>query len=193
MIIRNLLNKDIELHSFEIYRNDEIIKKKYFEWLEDLNVTSLISSEELIMPKRFDFVESSFDRFTQKNCIGFYIKYNPDDKLVGTLKLDSISFYKRSAWDGVMIGEKEYQGMGIAYAAYQIILCYGFSILGLRKINGGCNENNQAMIKIFKKIGYQKEGTLRQVDYINGRYSDHLLFGILRGEFFKCNKIELGY
>lgn len=192
MLLKNLNEPDVELHSFETYRNDETLAARYFEWLEDLSVTNLISSEELILPKTFSFIADSFKRFTSKNSIGFFIKHNVTDKMVGTAKLDQISFFKRTAWDGIMIGEKDYFGKGIGYKTYKLLLAYGFSILGLNKIAGGCNEHNVAMIRIFKKIGYREEGRLRQADYINGEYSDHLVFGILRQEFFKINRVNLG-
>lgn len=192
MILRNLLEPDAELHSFELYRDDEKLKARYFEWLEDLDVTNLISSQELILPKTFSFIDSSFKRFTSEHSIGFFIKHKPTEKIVGTTKLDQISFFKRTAWDGIMIGEKDYRGKGIGYKTYKILLAYGFSILGLNKINGGCNEHNTAMIKIFQNIGYQQEGKLRQSDFVNGEYSDHLIFGILRHEFFDKNSVNLG-
>lgn len=192
MILRNLLEPDVELHSFELYRNDEKLAARYFDWLEDLTVTNLISSQELILPKTFSFIDSSFKRFTTSNSIGFFIKHNPTDKVVGSAKLDQVSFFKRTAWDGIMIGEKDHYGKGIGHKTYKILLAYGFSILGLNKITGGCNEHNKAMIKIFQNIGYHKEGKLRQTDYINGEYSDHLLFGILRQEFLEKNNVDFG-
>lgn len=192
MILKNLLDPDVELHSFELYRKDEKLAARYFDWLEDLNITNLISSQELLLPKSLSFIESSFERFTRRESIGFFIKYNPDEKMVGTTKIDQISFFKRTAWDGIMIGEKEYHGKGIGKKAYTILLAYGFSILGLNKVNGGCNENNKSMISIFQNIGYQQEGRLRKADFINGVYSDHLIFGILKREFFEKNNVNLG-
>lgn len=192
MILRNLNEPDVELHSFDLYRDDEILASRYLEWLDDLSITKLIASDELILPKTFNFIDDSFKRFTGKTSIGFFVKYNPADKVVGTAKLDQISFLKRTAWDGIMIGEKDCYGKGVGYKAYKLLLKYGFSILGLNKITGGCNELNAPMIRIFEKIGYIQEGCLRKADYINGEYSDHLLFGILRQEFLKKNDVNFG-
>jgi [ribosomal protein S5]-alanine N-acetyltransferase len=192
VLLKNLNEPDVELHSFNLYRDDEILAARYFGWLEDLNITNLISSEELIIPKSYRFVKNSFKRFTGKNSIGFFIKHNPTNRVIGTVKLDQISFFKRIAWDGIMIGEKDYFGMGIGFKTYKILLAYGFSILGLRKISGGCNEHNFAMIRIFYKIGYCEEGRLRKADYINGQYSDHLLYGIFDYEFAEKNDVNLG-
>jgi RimJ/RimL family protein N-acetyltransferase len=92
----------------------------------------------------------------------------------------------------IIFGNTNYQNKGIAYQTYRILLAYGFHILGLERIYGGCNEQNIAMIKVYAKLGY-KEGVLRRNDYINGGYSDHLLFGILKEEFLEKNNVELKY
>ena len=190
MILKNHFDNDVELHSFEIYSHDDKLKEQYFRWLDDLEVTILISSNDLILPKNYTYIENSFERFTTKNCIGFFIKHNPSDKIVGTAKLDQISYYNRSGWDGIMIGEKDMQGKGIGTKVYKILLSYGFSVIGLHKIMGGCNENNTPMIKIFERLGYKREGIFRKTDYINGEYSDHIIFGIFKDEF-NSNKIKI--
>lgn len=141
--------------------------------------------------KKREFIEESFDRFTHKTTVGFFIRYIPEDTIIGTTKLDQISFYKRNAMDGIMIGEPGYFGKGIAKQTYRIVLAYAFNILGLERIYGGCNEHNIAMIKIYARLGYTKEGILRKNDYINGKYSDHLLYGILKEEFIEKHRIEL--
>ena len=191
MILAEKDDNVIELISYEHFKGDALISEQYFRWLENLRVTNLISSPDLILPKKKAFIEESFERFTHKNTIGFFIRYVPEDTIIGTTKLDQISFYKRNAMDGIMIGEPEYFGKGIARKTYRIVLAYAFNILGMERIYGGCNEHNMAMIKTYEKLGYTKEGTLRGNDYINGEYSDHFLYGILKQEFIEHNVIEL--
>ena len=193
MILAEKGKNIVELISYEHYRCDELIREKYFTWLENLQVTNLISSPDLLLPKKKDFIDQSFDRFIQKTAVGFFIRYKPDDVIVGTIKLDQISFFKRNAMDGIMIGEPIYYGKGIACQAYRIVLEYAFNILGLERIYGGCNERNIGMIKVYERLGYAKEGILRKNDYINGEYTDHFLYGILKEEFSRKHQIELVY
>ncbi len=184
MILRNKkFSTRIELASYTEYAHNEGVKQKYLKWLDDLEVVKLINVPELLIPKKIDFIEASFDRFTQSNSIGFFIRTIENGDIIGNVKLSEINLHKRSANDGIMIGEKDWWGKGIFYEAFLLLLDYGFNVLGLHRITGGCNVNNKGIPKILEKIGYKKEGELRDSDYINGEFSNHLIYGIKREEF----------
>jgi RimJ/RimL family protein N-acetyltransferase len=177
MILRNNLFSDrIELVSYSELR-------QYLKWLEDLDVVKYLNVEDLLIPKGLEFIEQSFERFTQKDSIGFFIRVIKTGEVIGNVKLSNINHYKRSANDGIMIGEKDWWGKGIFYEAFLLLLDYGFNTLGLNRITGGCNVNNLGIPKTLERIGYKKEGELRHADYINGEYSNHLIYGIKREEF----------
>jgi len=160
--------------------------------LNDPKVVKRISSAALSRPRKgLDFVEESFLRFTRPEAQGFFIWHVPSETFIGTAKLDNISRFSRTAWDGIMIGDRSYQGRGFAKNIYRVILAYGFTYLDLFRISGGCNEHNFAMIKTFRRIGYRLEGRLRCADLILGKRSDHLYFGILKKEFEKKQKVQL--
>tara|TARA_B100001142_G_scaffold35458_1_gene31255 strand:+ start:3373 stop:3966 length:594 start_codon:yes stop_codon:yes gene_type:complete len=192
MILSDKNRTDIKLISYSLKVNDQDLRDKYLSWMNDESVTSSLASPALNgKDKGPEFIEESFSRFTQPDCIGFFIKHLDDDKYIGTAKLDSISLHTATAWDGIMIGDKSYQGKGLAPMVYRLLLAYAFSSLQLRRISSGCNSNNIAMIKTFKRIGYKEEGRLRDADFINNEYSDHLYFGILKNEFIARNKVNL--
>jgi RimJ/RimL family protein N-acetyltransferase len=183
---------DLQLVPFALKRGDEAVRKAYLGWLNDMDVVRPIASPALMVPnKGAAFVEESFARFTHSTCRGFFIYYAPDRAFIGTAKLDSISVHTRSAWDGIMIGDKHYFGRGLSSKVYRVLLAYAFGELGLHRVNGGCNEKNVPMVRTFKRLGYTPEGRLRQADCIDGEFSDHLYFGILRDEFFTANRLSL--
>ena len=191
-ILYDAKNPEVQLVPFASRREDQALRKSYLGWLNDLDVVKLIASPALLVPnKGMEFVEESFARFTHPSCHGFFVFYAPDNVFIGTTKLDAISADTRSAWDGIMIGDKRYFGRGLSSRVYRVLLAYGFSELGLNRVNGGCNERNIAMIRTFTRLGYMPEGRFRQADYIDGEFCDHLYFGILRDEFFAANTINL--
>lgn len=191
MIITNENEPLVKLVWFGLKREDQYVRDKYLGWLNDPLVTVLLASPNLDKAnKDQNFIEESFIRFTQTNSIGFFIKYIPDDVYIGTAKLDSISTHTKSAWDGIMIGDRNYHGKGLATSVYKLMLNYAFCELQLLRINGGCNSKNIAMIKTFEKLGYKQEGRLRSADFINNEFSDHLYFGILKDEFINKNNLS---
>ena len=183
---------EVQLVPFSLKRDDHALRKAYLGWLNDLDVVRLIASPTLLVPEKgMDFVEQSFIRFTQPECRGFFILYLPHSAYIGTTKLDSISAHSRSAWDGIMIGDKRYFGRGLSSQVYRVLLAYGFGELGLNRVTGGCNERNTPMVRTFERLGYTPEGRLRQADSIDGEFCDHLYFGILRDEFLAANPLNL--
>ncbi|MBM3566813.1 MAG: GNAT family N-acetyltransferase [Alphaproteobacteria bacterium] len=183
---------DIQLVPFAMMRNDDKLRSAYLGWLNDPDVVRPTASPALLGSKGPEFIEQSFARFARPESPGFFVRYGPGKVFIGTAKLDAISAHCRSAWDGIMIGDRRYHGRGLAVAVYRILLAFGFTALGLNRVSGGCNENNVPMVKTFNRLGYALEGRLRQADCIEGVFSDHLYFGILRDEFFAANDVRLG-
>ena len=192
MIIKDINNPEIELVSFDLKYDDDKLHGKYLKWLKDKNITAFLGSGIIKgIENRSKFIEDSFKRFTQDNCIGFFIRYVPDDVFIGSAKIDNISKHTRSASDGIMIGDQKYQGKGIAIMVYKILLSYAFDRLKLHRVGGGCNEYNIPMIKTFERVGYSLEGRFIDADFINGKFSDHLYFGILNKKFKKISNVSL--
>ena len=188
-IIKNILIDEIELVPYKLKKDDFTLKKEYLNWLNDKEVIKYISSQELHQRRKdISFINESFERFMSDTCEGFFIFHRPDKIFIGTAKLDKISNYSRSAEDGILIGNRAYWGKGIARKVYLLLLKYAFNDLNLKKIIGGCNENNIAMIKTFYRLGYQLEGKLRKADFIDDQFSDHFCFGIFKEEFFTHNR-----
>lgn len=191
-VLFDRFNPEVQLVPFACMSGDYALRKLYLGWLNDTDVVRLIASPALLLPnKGVDFVNDSFLRFTQPDCQGFFIFYAPDNVFIGTTKLDSISTYTRSAWDGILIGDKRYYGRGLSSKVYRVLLAFGFEELGLNRVSGGCNEKNTAMVRTFSRLGYAPEGRLRQADCIDGELCDHLYFGIIRDEFYAANDINL--
>jgi RimJ/RimL family protein N-acetyltransferase len=190
-ILRNGHEPEVELVPFQLERSNADLKTRYLGWLNDLDVVRSIASPALMEVKGPEFVESSFERFTRADSQGFFVRCRADGAFIGTAKLDGISSYNHTAWDGIMLGEGGYQGRGFAPKVYRILLAYAFQTVGLRRVNGGCNEHNHPMRKTFARLGYRHEGRIREVDFIDGEYSDHLYFGILEAEFWLHNQVDL--
>jgi RimJ/RimL family protein N-acetyltransferase len=182
---------NIKLVPFSVMQNDKNLRSKYLNWLNDLEVVKLIASPSLLEPKGPSFIEASFDRFTRPDSLGFFVWYEPDKVFIGTTKLDKICINTSSAWDGIMIGDKNYQGRGLSIVIYRTLLAFAFTELGLNRVSSGCNENNIQMIKTFYRAGYKLEGRFRQADLIDDEFSDHLYFGILYKDFTSANCVKI--
>ena len=177
-----LCNDIIELRPYVLEINNDELKLIYLKWLSNYTNIELVNSFELLAMSDINFIDNSFRRFTASNAQGYFIYHKVEKKYIGTAKLDKIDLFRRSAEFGVMIGEVSFRGQKVGSQAMNLILEYGFDILGLHRIWGGTSELNNGMIRLFNKFGFKEEGRFREANYINGVYSDNIYFGLLRNE-----------
>ena len=82
-----------------------------------------------------------------------------------------------------MIGEKDCWGRGYGTDAIRALLRFAFREMNLNRVWLTTGENNPRALACYRKCGFREEGHLRQDRYLEGRYWDTILMGILREEF----------
>jgi RimJ/RimL family protein N-acetyltransferase len=103
-------------------------------------------------------------------------------ELVGHIALFGATVKDRCATLGVMIGAP-YQGRGLGTDAVRTIVGYGFTDLGLHRIQLSVNGDNPAAIAAYRKAGFVEEGRLRETFFRGGQWHDSVKMGILAREF----------
>ena len=102
---------------------------------------------------------------------------------IGTCELHNIRSKDQDAEFGIAIGEKDCQEKGYGTEAATLLIEYGFNQLNLHRIHSGAVEFNKRSRKLHKKLGFRQEGRFRKEMFRNGRYWDHILFGLLKEEW----------
>jgi ribosomal-protein-alanine N-acetyltransferase len=102
-----------------------------------------------------------------------------NDKHIGNISLQSISWVDRSAEIAFVLGEKEYWGKGVMLEAGKMILDHGFNMLNLHRIHCGTTSDNQGMQKLAEKLGMEKEGVRKEALFNNGKFHDVIEYGIM--------------
>lgn len=157
---------------------------RYHAWLRDLDVVKTIGRLEYLLPIEFNEIKDYVDNLLHsKNDYFFAIYYKENNEFIGTQRIGHIDWRLRTADIGIMIGNKDYWGKGIAKDAVSIACKYAFKVLGLRKLTGGTAVSNPAMCKCFERLGFKLEGRLRKKLLIEGKYVDHMLYGVFKKEF----------
>lgn len=104
---------------------------------------------------------------------------------VGTIGLLSIDRKNSKAEYYIAMGVTSYKGKGIAKEASLLILQYGFETLLLNRIYLYTEVENVAAQKLFEKVGFVREGLIRQDILSHGKYADRYAYGYLR-EDWRC-------
>jgi RimJ/RimL family protein N-acetyltransferase len=112
---------------------------------------------------------------------------------VGMLSLIHVDRQNRSAESArFLIGEEE-AVHGIPVAAEAMLLLYelAFTRLELNRIYGTIAAENRLMIKWQKYLGMAQEGVLREHYFIDNKFQDAVIMGILRKDYLSSAKKKL--
>jgi RimJ/RimL family protein N-acetyltransferase len=74
-------------------------------------------------------------------------------------------------------------GHGYATEAARALLEWGFHTLDLNRVHGEADTRNAASARVLEKLGFVREGTLREDCVVNGDVSDTWVYGLLRREW----------
>jgi ribosomal-protein-alanine N-acetyltransferase len=102
--------------------------------------------------------------------------------LIGSVTLFNLDFNHRRAEIGYALG-REHWGQGYMNEALQALLAYAFETLDLHRIEADIDPRNIASIKTVERLGFKREGYLRERWQTNGEIQDAFFYGLLRREW----------
>lgn len=81
---------------------------------------------------------------------------------------------------GVMVGDKRSWGKGYATRAIRLLVDHAFNQMNLNKIYAGVAADSIGSIRAFEKVGFKKEGALKDLFFLNNKYIDCFLMGLTK-------------
>ena len=105
-----------------------------------------------------------------------------DGQIVGTLNTHNCDSRNGTFSYGLAIVEN-FRHQGYASEAILLALNYYFKELRYQKCTVGVYSFNIASIQLHKKLHYLREGTIRRMEFSNGKFYNHIQFGITIEEF----------
>jgi RimJ/RimL family protein N-acetyltransferase len=102
---------------------------------------------------------------------------------IGNVGLHRIDWKNRNAELGITIGEKSYWGQGYGTDAVLTMLNLAFREMNLHRVFLRVDADNARGIRCYEKVGFQHEGTLREVGFRESKYFDQYMMSILESEF----------
>ena len=88
----------------------------------------------------------------------------------------------RSASLGYVLSESAW-GLGYATEAAGALLQWAFDSLDLNRVQAETDTRNAASAHVLEKLGFAREGTLREDCVVNGEVSDSWVYGLLEREW----------
>ncbi len=79
-------------------------------------------------------------------------------------------------------------GRGFMREALTAVLDYGFHQMNLRRIEALIDPADLRSQNLLTGLGFQLEGTLREHDFIKGRFQDDMIFALLHDDWGEASK-----
>ena len=122
------------------------------------------------------------DSFARRVLFQWGVARREDDLVIGTCTLFHLDTRNRRAELGYALG-REHWGKGHMREALGALLGFAFTDLNLHRLEADVDPANAASIKSLERLGFQREGHLRERWLVAGGVYDSLFYGLLRREW----------
>jgi len=156
--------------------------KDYVLWFKDKEVVHYLGNK-LLNIKEADVKKYISSTNKDKDQLLFAI-IAEDGKHIGNTALRFAKDDKRAGL-GLAIGDKEYWGKGYAGEILSLLGDFVFKKLKFERFDLVVFSQNKRAFKAYKKIGFKKEGTLRNYtwNWIDKEIQDECVMSILKSEW----------
>lgn len=170
LILRVLTAEDAD-KTLKFYKNNALIFEKYEPIVGD-DFYSLEHHKNLLA---FEYKE-----ILKLHMVRFWIfeKENPND-IIGTISFHNIT---PNIFSSTQVGYKmdpKYWRKGYCYEALIAGMHLVSQEIGIRRFEALVLPDNTPSICLLQKLGFSREGLLKEKVYIKGQWQDHYLYGLI--------------
>ena len=108
-----------------------------------------------------------------------------DGRPIGMINYNRVDTTSRSTDIDIIVGEPGYRDRGYGTDALRTFLSFLFDTVGLHRVWLGTYDNNARARRVYEKLGFVQEGVMRQADWVDGRWVDSVIYGIIDYEFHR--------
>jgi len=127
-------------------------------------------------------VERAKGFFASRTGLRWSICLPADDGMLGQVSL--FNFHEQSGHAEVGYGlVRRHWGRGYMHEALVAVADLAFGPLGLRRLEADIHPSNEASIRALERLGFTREGLLRERWQVGDEISDSLLMGLLAREW----------
>ena len=126
-----------------------------------------------------EFIRSTRRQLADNN--GIQAALTIDGRIAGSVGMHAISWNNATTGMGYWLAEK-HQGRGAITAAVRAFTEHAFA-LGLNRMEIGAAAGNARSCAVPERLGFKREGVLRQLVQVSGRHQDIAVYSVLAGEW----------
>jgi ribosomal-protein-serine acetyltransferase len=178
-MFRYIIDDDIELRLLEERHAEELFaltdqNREYLrEWLPWVDDVTAVEDTKA-------FIRRSLDLFASNN--GFQAGIWFQGRLAGVIGYHELDWTDRKTAIGYWLGAA-FQGRGLMTRACQALVDYAFVELELNRVEIQCATGNRKSCAIPERLGFKKEGIIRQAEWLYDHSVDLVVYGMLKSEW----------
>ena len=156
---------------------------RFAAWFNDYRTSRTLA---LRAPMSIPMEEAWFERMAADQGKGGYLFTAcllADDRPIGNVGLFELDLVNGSAGLGIMIGEPGDRGRGHGTDMLEALMGFGFASLRLERIWLDVYDFNPGARRVYERVGFRHEGTLRHAIFREGRFGDVHRMAMLSGEW----------
>ena len=154
---------------FEIFSDRQVMR-----YWSSTPWTDEADGVEMIKSVRRSFAEGSLFQWGVVLC--------SDNTLIGTCTLAHVDAQNRRAEIGFAL-RRDHWGRGYMSEATQTLIRFAFEELELHRLEADVDPRNDVSIRLLERLGFQREGYLRERWLVGQEINDGVFYGLLRSEW----------
>lgn len=157
--------------------------RSYFDIFSNADVMRYWSSPPLDNLKQAEEkIASILAHYEAGDLYQLAITRKSDGQMIGTCTLHQIHVQNRRAEVGYALG-RPYWGSGYMNEAMHALVDYAFGAMKLHRLEADIDPRNESSAKSLERLGFVREGLLRERWIVDGEVSDSALYGLLASEW----------
>lgn len=158
------------------------------DWMNDEELTATLAQRYPIsLAREADWVERA-TRGQDTSELTFAICLDQADRHIGNCSLVAIDRDNGIATLGIFIGERDCRGQGLGEEAVRALCGFAFDEMRLHKIRLDVHATNPDALKTYERVGFRREGVLREEVWRGGRRLDVIRMGLIAGQMRPTGK-----
>ena len=173
------VDDNTELRLMEEHHAEELYALT-IENLESLRRWLKWAVEELTLEKTRQHLKTVMQGYADGTTVPCFIWHK--DELAGAVDLHNIGKRDNACGMGYWLGAR-FRGRCLMTKACRSLMDHGIDNLGLNRVEIMCATTNQKSCAVPERLGFVREGTLRQAEWVFDHYNDLAVYSMLAEEW----------
>ncbi|HET7629627.1 MAG TPA: GNAT family protein [Bacillales bacterium] len=165
-----LLDNDVLGELYRLIDSNRLHLRPWFPWVDE------VRSE----PDARMFILAAKKQYAENN--GFRTAIMHRGELAGLAGYHEIDWVDRKTELGGWLGQS-FEGSGLMTKTCRALVDHAFRQWRLHRVEILCGTENPRSCAVPERLGFTKEGTMREAECVNGTFSSHHVYGLLRREW----------